>query len=64
MIYDNVKNIAEKQGISIAVLEKKANLGNGTIGKWQEATPNVNSLMSVARVLKVSVNTLLKSNGE
>lgn len=60
MIYDNVKALAEKRGFSIASLEKEAKLSNGTIGKWQNATPNVDSLLKVANVLRVNVNTLLK----
>ena len=60
MIYENIKAIADKKGLSIAEIEKKAKIGNGIIGKWREATPNVDSLAKVAKVLNVSVNTLIK----
>lgn len=60
MIYDNIKNIAEKKGMSIAEIEKKAKIGNGTIGRWRESFPNVDSIVKVAKVLNVSVNTLIK----
>lgn len=60
MIYENVKAIADKKGISIYELEKKANLGNGTIRKWNDASPSVENLFKVARVLNVSINTLIK----
>ena len=60
MIYDNIKAIAEKKGLSIAEIEKKAQIGNGIIGKWKESTPNVDSLIKVAKVLNVSINTLMK----
>ena len=60
MIYDNIKAIADKKGLSIAEIEKKASLGNGIIGKWRESAPNVDSLVKVAKVLNVSVNTLIK----
>ena len=60
MIYDNIKAIADKKGLSIAEIEKKARLSNGIIGKWREAAPNVDSLVKVAKVLNVSVNTLIK----
>lgn len=60
MIYDNIKSIADKKGLSIAEIEKRAKIGNGIIGKWKEASPTVDSLMKVARVLNVSVNTLVK----
>ena len=60
MIYDNIKALADKKGLSIAEIEKRAQIGNGIIGKWKESTPNVDSLVKVARVLNVSINTLTK----
>ena len=60
MIYDNIKAIADKKGLTIAEIEKKAKIGNGIIGKWRESKPNVDSLVKVAQVLNVSVNTLIK----
>ena len=60
MIYAKIKNIASQKNISIAALEKKAGLSNGTIGKWRNSAPNVDSLIKVAKVLNVSLNTLTK----
>ena len=60
MIYDNIKAIADKKGLSIAEIEKRAQIGNGIIGKWKESAPNVDSLVKVAKVLNVSINTLTK----
>ena len=60
MIYDNIKAIADKKGMSIAEIEKKAQIGNGIIGKWKESIPNVDSLVKVAKVLNVSISTLTK----
>lgn len=60
MIYDNIKALADKKGMSIAEIEKKAQIGNGIIGKWKESAPNVASLLKVAKVLGVSINTLTK----
>lgn len=59
MIYNKVQELAIKRGLSFAEIEKKAHLGNGTIGKWKNASPNIESLYKVAKVLNVSVNTLL-----
>ena len=36
-MYDKVKNIADAKKISIAELERKAGLSNGTIGKWRDS---------------------------
>lgn len=59
MIYKNVKALADKKGLSIAELEKKAGLSNGTIGKWIESSPKVDSLVKVANVLGVGINKLV-----
>lgn len=61
MIYDTVKALADKRKISIAELERKAKLGNGTIGGWKESSPNLESLNKVAKALEVNVTTLLKA---
>lgn len=60
MIYDNVKSACEKQGKSIAALEREAGIGNGTIGKWRTTAPNLATLEKVALVLKVPATKLLK----
>ena len=60
MIYDNVKTIASQKNMSIAELEKRAELSNGTIGKWRDSNPNVESLIKVAKALNVSISTLTK----
>nr|DAF66261.1 MAG TPA: hypothetical protein [Caudoviricetes sp.] len=34
-------------------------MSNGAISKWNEATPKVDSIQSVAKVLKVDIKKLL-----
>lgn len=60
MIFENVKALCDKKGISISQLEKEAGLGNGTIGGWRTSAPRVDSLQAVAKVLKVKVEKLLQ----
>ncbi len=60
MIYENVKTVCEKQGKSIAAVERAAEIGNGTIGKWKTSAPNLATLEKVANVLKVPVAKLMK----
>lgn len=60
LIYETVKAIAEKRGISLKQLEVKAGIGNGTIGKWRESAPSVDTLKKVADALDVTVSTLVK----
>ena len=60
LIYKNVKKICDEKGISISQLEKEAGLGNGTIGGWRNSMPRLDNIKSVADVLKVKVDKLLK----
>ena len=60
MIYDNVKALADKKGISIKQLEQKAGVGNGIIGKWRESSPQVDTLKLVADALGVKLSELVK----
>lgn len=62
MIYEIIKAMCEKQGVSLAELERRAGFGNGTIGKWSDdkVKPNFESLEKVAAALGVSVTALLE----
>lgn len=60
MIYDNVKNLCEKQGLTIMALEQRAGLANGTIGGWRNSKPMAESLLKVSQVLGVPMEELMK----
>ena len=60
MIYDNIKELAEKRGLTIQELETLAGLSNGTIGKWRNTSPTVGNLKKVADILHVTVNRLIR----
>lgn len=60
MIFDNIKSLCEKKGLSIAQLEKEVGFTNGTIGKWRVHSPTVANLAKVAEHLGVSVDWLMK----
>lgn len=62
MIFENVAEIAKKQGLAITALEEKAELGRGTIGKWRESNPNIESLRKVAKALNIPVEKLLEED--
>ena len=59
MLYDKIKALCEEQGISIAELERRADLGNGTIGKWKTISANLDTLAKVSNVLNITVSDLL-----
>ena len=59
MLYEKIKQEAEKQNISISALERKAGLGNATIKGWNKSSPSVKNLCAVATVLYVSIEYFL-----
>lgn len=59
MLYDKIKQICKEKGISVRSVEKESGLSNGAISKWNEATPKVDSIQAVAKVLKVDIKKLL-----
>ena len=60
MVYEKVKAMCDKENMSIGELERKSGLGNGTVRKWQAASPNLDSLKAVAKTLKVDVKKLIE----
>ena len=59
MILKKVEELCFKRGISIAKLERECNIGNGTIAKWDESSPRVDSLKKVADYFGVKVDYLI-----
>ena len=59
MIYDKIKQICEEKGVSVASVEKKANLSNGAISKWIKSAPKADKLKAVADVVKYREDKLL-----
>lgn len=64
MIYENIKRICTDKGVSIAEIEKRAGLGNGTIKKWEICSPTVSKLEAVARILDTSIMDILGQEKE
>lgn len=59
-MYNKIKELCEKKNISITTLEKEVGLSNGSIGKWKESSPKVNSLKLVADYFKKPLDYFLK----
>lgn len=59
---DRIKSLCGRNGITIAELERRANVGNGTIRRWSTILPSGDKLQRVARYLNVSIDYLI--NGE
>lgn len=59
MIYKNIIKLCKDRGISIAKLERETGLGNGTIGRWEKSSPNVDNAKKVADFFGVTVDSLM-----
>lgn len=59
-IYENIKEIANRKGLSIKKIETLAGLSDGIIRKWDICSPSVDNLLKVSKVLKVSINRLIR----
>lgn len=59
MIYSKIKEVCKTKGVSVACVEKQAGLSNGAIGKWDKASPTIENLQAVAKVLDCSVDDLI-----
>ena len=58
-IYDRVKARADEKQLTIAALEVKAGVANGTIGGWRTGKPLAETLQKVANALECDINDLL-----
>lgn len=59
---DRIKAMVELKGMTIAELERKADVGNGTIRNWSKSLPTADKLQRVAIVLGTTLDYLV--NGE
>jgi transcriptional regulator with XRE-family HTH domain len=58
-MYEKIKRLAKKNGISIPALEKKLNLSNGSISKWRKSTPSVTNAKKVADYFGIKIEDLI-----
>lgn len=54
-----IKDLCVKEGITIAELERQADLARSTVARWDETMPAADKLARVARVLHTTVEDLL-----
>lgn len=58
-VFDRVKELAKKQGISIVELEEKLGFGRNSLYSWKKKTPNGDRLSKVADYFGVTTDYLL-----
>lgn len=60
---DRIRELANKKGMSLPVLEAELGFGNGTIVRWDKSSPTAEKLQKVADYFHVSVDYLLGREG-
>ena len=61
MLYERIKIVAKERGISISELERKSELAQGSICKWNEIKPAFDKVVKVAHCLGISVEYLAEA---
>ena len=59
LLTERIKDLASKQNMTFASLERDAGLGRGTIRKWDTNSPSADQLFKVANLLNTSMDFLL-----
>lgn len=59
MIVNRIKYLANEQKMTISELERKTDLGAGTISRWDVRTPGIDKIQKVADYFDVSTDYLL-----
>lgn len=59
---NEIKEIAKKNGITLAKIERDLNFANGYIRKWDTQKPSYDRLLAVARYLNIPINYLTETN--
>ena len=58
-MYEKIKRIAKKQGMSVREVERRCGFVNGTLRRWNKISPMVDKVFKVSRVLNVTVDELM-----
>ena len=59
MIFKKIEAWCKENGTSVAALEKKCGLGNGTIQGWKTSSPRIDSLQKVSKVTGIPIEELI-----
>lgn len=61
MIFEKVKAYCEKNGLSISSFEKKCNIGNGTVSRWEndDSRPSLVTLEKIEKGTGIPISEWL-----
>lgn len=58
-IVEKIQSLCKSHNIKITQLEKELSIGRGSISKWENAFPNSDNLMKIAKYFNVTTDYLL-----
>lgn len=58
-LVDKIRTLARQRDMSLPQLEQELGLGNGTISRWRNSSPNTEKLQKIADYFNVSMDYLL-----
>lgn len=56
---ERIKNLADLKSMTFASLEREAQIGRGTIRKWDTNCPSADKLQRIAEILNCSIDYLM-----
>ena len=59
MLYESILRLCEKNGITVAQLERELKLSNATIRRWRTASPTITNVIKVADFFGITVDELV-----
>lgn len=60
IVYERIKRLCTKKGITIAKLESDLGFGNASIKKWEKmSSPSIDKIVKVATYFDVSIDYLM-----
>ena len=63
-MFDKIKALCKERGMTIAELERAADIVPTTMTKWKRISPSVDKVARVAKVLGVTIEELLEDPAE
>ena len=54
-IYKNIQTLCNEKNLTIAEVERKADISNGSIRRWSDSYPNIDKVARVAEVLNTTL---------
>jgi transcriptional regulator with XRE-family HTH domain len=63
MLSDTIRALCKEKGITVCELERKTDIANGTVNKWDEdANPRIRTLYAVAQSFGCTVDDLIRGS--